>query len=93
MHDSERQSYIANLTAFRRQLTEGSPMDAAVCAALKLLEREPAVQALLTRLQELRAAEVFSSAVSTEFGRLIDAVANDGKVEVARLRLVKPQNE
>lgn len=94
MHDRERQSHIANLTASLRQLTPDSPMHSAVAASLKLLQREPAVQALLTRLHELREDEAaVSGAVAAELARLIDTVAKDGKADDARLRLVEPLEE
>jgi hypothetical protein len=91
MHDIDRQNHIANLTAFRsQQLTQGSPMYDAIGASLKLLEREPAIQALLARLHDLRTAESVSGA---ELARLIDAMAKGSTANGARLRLVNLQEE
>ena len=68
MFDTEVQEYVATLRAFRdNQAAAGTPTHRAVSAALKLLEREPAVQSLLKAVN--------ARGLGKEIDALIDAVA------------------
>lgn len=68
MFDTEAQEYLATLRAFRdRQVSEGTPTHRAVSAAIKLLEREPAVQSLLKAVN--------ARSLGKEIDALTDAVA------------------